>query len=152
MTKLQPNPLPHLARALEIARKRPDKYLDDLFSEFIRKRAILRAGGCERCQTPKYDIQKDNGETFEAYKTLQCAHFYGRGRKATRYDPDNGFGFCGACHIYFTAHPAEFVEWFIQQKGQQVYDMLQARTRTPARYLDKAGIELYLKEEIKKLE
>lgn len=125
--------------------------LDILFSEFVRWRAIKEKGGCERCGTLKYDTLKDNGDTFEAYKTLQCAHFYGRGRKATRYDEDNAFGLCGACHIYFTSHPAEFVEWYIKEKGQQAYDLLQARTRTPARYLDRKMIELYLKAKLKEV-
>ena len=126
--------------------------LDILTSEFARRRAIKEVGGCERCLTPKYSITKEDGSEFPAWKQLQCAHYYGRSRKITRYDPDNVFGFCGACHIYFTSNPNEFIDWFIKTKGQDKLDLLQARMRIPARYLDRNGIELYLKEEIRKFE
>ena len=122
--------------------------LDDLFSEFIRKRAIHDAGGCERCLVPKFDIQKDNGDIFEAYKLLQCSHYHGRGAKSVRWDPDNAAGLCGACHIYFGAHPEEHRVFFIGRLGQDGYDMLYARKRTPAKYLDREAIALFLRQQI----
>lgn len=131
--------------------KKLDK-LDTLFSEYVRRRAIAETGGCQRCLTAKYDTTKVDGTIYPAYMLLQCAHFYGRAKKSTRYDPDNAFGLCGACHIYFTSHPAEFVQWFIEKKGSMVYDLLQVRTRTPARYLDRAAIEIYLTDQIRGLQ
>ena len=125
--------------------------LDTLFSEYIRRRAIAEAGGCERCLTPKHDTEKENGDTFEAFKYLQCSHYHGRSAKALRWDPDNAAGLCGACHIYFGANPEEHRQFFVQRLGQDRYDLLDARKRTPARYMDKAGIRLWLKEEIRKL-
>ena len=122
--------------------------LDKIFSEFIRRRAIAEKGGCERCLTPKFDVQKDNGDIFEAYKFLQCSHFHGRGSKSVRYDPDNAAGLCGACHIYFGAHPEEHREFFIKRLGQKGYDMLLARKRISAKYLDREAIKIYLKQEI----
>ena len=125
--------------------------LDALFSEFIRKRAILNVGGCERCLTPKYDIQRDDGTIFPAWKELQCAHFHGRTKASVRFDESNAIGICGACHIYFHSHPLEHVEWFKQKLGEQAFDLLNARARTLARYLDKELIRLYLQEKIKEV-
>jgi hypothetical protein len=121
--------------------------LDGLFSEYVRKRAIQRAGGCERCLSERFDIQKDNGIIFPAWKQLQCAHFHGRGDRSTRWDEDNAVGLCGACHFYFGAHPLEFVEWFRKHLGEREFDMLAARNRVLGRP-DRKAIELYLREKI----
>jgi len=114
--------------------------LDELFSEFIRKRAIKRVGGCERCLAPKTD-----------YKQLQCSHFFGRAKKSVRWDEDNAVALCMGCHAYFTAHPLEHIEWFKARLGDK-FNLLRARARTPARYIDKEAIRLYLKAKIKELE
>ena len=120
--------------------------LDSKFSEVIRRRAILNTGGCERCLTPKYDIQKDNGDIFKAWKLLQCSHFIGRATKSVRWDEDNACGLCGGCHMYLTAHPMEHVEFFKNRLGDR-YDLLQARTRNIKP--DKYAIYLYLNELLK---
>lgn len=110
--------------------------LDAKFSEVIRRRAILNTGGCERCLTPKYDIEKDNGDTFPAWKLLQCSHFIGRAKKSVRWDEDNASGLCGGCHMYFTAHPDEHTEFFKDRLGDK-FDLLQARKHQikPDKYL-----------------
>lgn len=125
--------------------------LDKLFSEYIRKRAIARVGGCVRCLTPKLDIEKEDGKIFPEWKQLQCSHFWGRGRRAVRYDEDNAAGFCGACHMYFAAHPAEHAAFFLQRLGQERFDMLEKRAQTPQK-LDENAIMLYLQQKIKLLE
>ena len=114
--------------------------LDKLFSEFIRRRAILEVGGCQRCLTAKRD-----------WKELQCAHFHGRVKASVRFDESNAIGICGACHIYFHSHPVEHTEWFVNHLGQEGYDLLKARARVPARYIDKEAIRLYLEAQIKEL-
>jgi len=123
--------------------------LDALFSEYIRRRAIQRVGGCERCLTHKYDIQKEDSSIFPAYKQLQCSHFIGRSRSSVRFDPDNACGLCGACHLYLTAHPLEHTEFFKQRLGRN-FDLLMARMRIIG--IDQKAIELYLKEQLKLLE
>lgn len=125
--------------------------LDRLFSELIRKRALVRVGGCERCLSPKSDILKEDGSIFPAWKRLQCSHFWGRGRKAVRYDEDNGAGLCGACHLYFAAHPSEHRDWFLQRLGQDRFDMLEKRAQIPQK-IDENAITLYLQTKIKELE
>lgn len=110
--------------------------LDTLFSQYIRLRAIKDVHGCERCLTWKAD-----------YKALQCSHFIGRAKKSVRWDEDNAAALCMGCHGYLTAHPLEHVEWFKARLGDR-FDLLLARARTPARYIDKAAINLYLKGKI----
>lgn len=124
--------------------------LDTLFSEFIRKRAIKAVGGCERCLTPKYDKQKDNGDIFPAWKQLQCSHFWGRGKQSVRYDEDNAVGLCGACHMYFTAHPAEHAKFFQAKLGLDKYDYLEYRAYH-SEWNDGKLIEIYLKEKIREV-
>lgn len=111
--------------------------LDKLFSEYIRRRAMQRVGGCERCLSGKVD-----------YKQLQCSHFIGRGRKSTRYDEDNAVGLCMGCHTHLGANPLEHTQWFTDKIGQEKLDLLQARSRITYPKPDKKLIELYLKEKI----
>lgn len=122
--------------------------LDVLVSEFIRKRAIERVGGCERCLTPKHDVQKENGDIFPAWKQLQNSHYKGRAKKSTRWDEDNCAGLCGGCHRYLTSQPDEHSEWFKQRLGEEAYNNLMIRARTPAKYIDKIALKLYYKQKI----
>ena len=122
--------------------------LDTLFSEYIRKRALQQTGGCERCGTPKYDIQRDDS-ILPAWMLLQCSHFIGRSKRATRWDEDNAAGLCPGCHMYFTSHPLEHVEFFKARLGDD-FDLLQARAR--AIKPDKEAIRLYLEVKIKEME
>ena len=124
--------------------------LDRLYSEFIRRRAIARVGGCERCLSPKWDITKEDGSIFPAWKQLQCSHFHGRGKGSVRYDEDNGAGLCGACHMYFTAHPLEHTEWFKAHLGEREFDMLSNRARIVPYKPDKEAISLYYQEKLEK--
>ena len=125
--------------------------LDILFSEFVRRRTIKEVGGCERCLTLKYDILKDDGKIFPAWKQLQCSHFWGRTKRSTRFDENDAAGLCGACHIYFSAHPQEHAEFFKKRLGQRAYDMLEIRANTPQK-IDENAVELYLKAKLKELE
>jgi len=127
-------------------------FLDDLFSEFIRKQAIVRVGGCEYCLRPKYDILKENVDILPDWKQLQCAHFDGRSNKAVRWDIQNAAGMCPPCHASFDAHPFEKIEWVKQHLGEDEFNMLQSRLRNIYPKPDKKAIELYLKTKIKELE
>ena len=112
--------------------------LDKLFSEYIRKRALQRVGGCERCLTPK-----------TSYNQLQCSHFHGRAKKSVRWDEDNATGLCAGCHMYLTAHPLEHVEWFKSHLGED-FDLLQGRMRVMG-MPDINALTLYYQEMIKQL-
>lgn len=122
--------------------------MDALFSEYIRKRAVQRAGGCERCGSQKYDIEKDNGSVFPSWKQLQCSHFHGRNSKMVRWDPDNACGLCGACHMYLEHHPIEHVKFYMELIGEPAFTLLEIRSRQVGRP-DINAIWLWLKQELK---
>jgi len=69
--------------------------LDALYRELIRRRAMLRVGGCERCLAPKI-----------SYKQLDTAHLFGRGQ-TVRWDPRASAGLCGGCHRYIDTKDQE---------------------------------------------
>jgi len=113
--------------------------LDTLVSEYVRKRAVKRTGGCEKCLKP------------HDWKDLQCSHFFGRKDRATRYDAENLAGLCFYCHNHFHAFPLEHVQWFEQHLGKENFELLQARNRQIEKP-DKKALTLYYQAEIKKLE
>lgn len=121
--------------------------LDDLFSEFVRRRALARVGGCERCLAKKHDTTRDDGTTRPAYMQLQCSHFIGRTTYTVRWDADNAAGLCGGCHFYLEHHPDEHQAWFLGHLGQNGYDMLQARRRIRQRP-DRNALGIYYKANI----
>ena len=123
-------------------------YEDKLFSEYIRKRAIKNVGGCERCLTPKFDKVKDDGSIFPAYKQLQCSHFISRRQHSTRWDECNACGFCAACHMYFTGHPLEHVEFFKARLGDVEFERLKMRSQG-VKGIDIKLVRIYLNQLLK---
>ena len=119
-------------RKQKTQRQKEIEYLDDLFSGFIRKRAMLKVHGCERCFTQKV-----------SWKQLQCSHFWGRMRKSVRWDADNAAGLCGACHIYLTSHPEEHRQFFLERLGQDKYNELMLRANCVHR-VDLGAVALHL--------
>lgn len=126
--------------------------LDKLFSQYIRKRAMVLVSGCERCLSSRCDIVKDNGDIFLAWQQLQCVHLTGRWQKSTRWDEDNAIGACGGCHRVFHRDHTALEDFIERHLGQERYALLKARARTPARYLDKEAIRIYYQAKIKALE
>ena len=125
--------------------------MDKLFSEYIRRRAIARVGGCEKCLTPKYNTTKDNGDPYPAFQYLQCSHFIGRSNHCMRWDEDNAMGLCGACHMLLSGHPTEHVKWYTAKVGQAVVDNLYARQRQRERP-DLNALTIYYRHKIKELQ
>lgn len=115
--------------------------LDKLFSEYIRKRAIARTGGCERCKKQK-----------TSWKELQCMHFHSRRKRSVRWDEDNAMGGCYGCHSYLDGNPIEKVEFFKDLLGGEKFDHLNIRVRNTYPKPDKEMIKIYLKQKIKELE
>lgn len=58
---------------------------------------------------------------------LHCSHFHGRGKWATRFDPDNAEALCYGCHSYMGAHPHLHRERIEDKLGRQLYDNVQER-------------------------
>lgn len=113
--------------------------LDKLFSEFIRRRAMARVGGCEKCGTRK-----------RSWKELQCSHFYGRTKKSVRWDEDNAAGICGGCHLFLGNNPLDHTRWFEAQLGQRAALLLEARASTPQK-TDAAALKIYLKAKLREV-
>ena len=124
--------------------------LDTLFSEYVRRRALARVGGCERCKAQKHDTTREDGTTRPAYMDLQCSHYIGRTTKVVRWDEDNSAGLCGGCHTHLEHNPHDHHAWFFTHLGQDSYDMLQARRRHGQRP-DRHALELYYKVKITQL-
>jgi len=128
---------------------RVDK-LDRLFSEYIRRRAIQRVGGCERCLAQKHDTTREDGSTRPAYMELQCSHFWGRAKLNVRWDEDNAAGICAGCHLYLTANPEEHSWWFAEHLRREKFEMLLARANEKGSP-DRKAIELYLKQKLEEI-
>ena len=67
-------------------RQRVEMMLDALWREYIRRRAIRLAKGCQyklKCRIP-----------VRVYLGLEAAHLHGRGMRTVRWDPRNGVGVC----------------------------------------------------------
>lgn len=116
------------------------KGLDDLFSEFIRRRALKRVGGCERCLAPKSD-----------YRLLDNSHFKGRRMIATRFDEDNCSGLCGGCHRWLDSQPDEYCDWQRDHIGNQRYHELLIRSRIVPANVDINLLTLYYQEKLRAL-
>lgn len=86
---------------------------DKLFSLWIRTRDKWT---CRRCGT-KYSPPTT---------ALHCSHFKGRGKEATRFEPNNADALCYGCHQYFTSQPDEHYRWQVEKKGLEVVDGLTA--------------------------
>ena len=129
--------------ATKTDRKKAEKRLDELFSRYIRKRAMKRTGGCERCHA-----QKRN------YKELQTAHFQSRRKHTVRWDERNAVGLCGGCHLYIDSHPQEKIDFFRKGLGEEDYRNLyiNANMTTKQSPIDYALLEIYLKQLLKEVQ
>ena len=122
--------------------------LDSLFSEYIRRRAIRRVGGCERCLDEKPSNRREDGSIRPAYMELQCSHFVSRNVKSVRWDEDNAAGLCGGCHMYLEHNPHEHQAWFLSHLGEERYDLLQGRRRATGKP-DRNALAIYYKTKLK---
>ena len=94
-------------------KQKQEGLLDQLWRDYIRKRAMKLVGGCQKCKTSKV-----------SYKVLDGAHFHTRGGHTTRWDIRNGAGLCWACHMFIDHHEQEKIDFEIEILGQEEYDSL----------------------------
>lgn len=113
--------------------------LDKLFSEYIRRRAIWRHSGCERCLCGKSD-----------YKSLHCAHMFSRRKHSVRWDIDNAAGLCPGCHRFLDDNALDKVRFFTKLLGQKEFELLEARASQIYKP-DIEAITLFLKAKIKEV-
>ncbi len=110
---------------------------DALFSDYVRERAKW---SCEYCKA-QFDPPT---------KSLHCSHFYGRGAKSVRFDPENAAALCFSCHQYLGSHPSEHYKFFMKRLGKEKMDLLELRFHTPQK-VDEKLIVMWCKDELKKL-
>lgn len=111
---------------------------DVKFSKIIRTRDEWR---CQRCHK----------QFHPPTQGLHCSHFHGRAKLSTRYDLDNCVALCYGCHAFFTANPLLHTEWFQHRLGQERFDRLHIRARTLARSFDWQVLNIWLRQELKKI-
>ena len=129
-------------KARKTDRQRQEKRLDDLYSRYIRERAMQLAGGCQRCKMPKIN-----------YKGLQTCHIHSRRKHTVRWDPRNAFGGCGGCHFYLDSHIDAKAEFAKKLLGEEEYERLYvlAEMTTKQSPIDYTLIEIYLKQLLKEV-
>ena len=128
---------------MKTERQKTIKKLDNLFSEYIRKRAMEESGGCERCGTPK-----------GSWKELQCAHFKSRRKFTTRWHELNAAGLCGGCHFFLDSNSAEEIAFYQDRMTEHEFEWLSimAEMTSQRSPMDYGLIELYLRQRIRELE
>lgn len=130
-------------------RQRQIERMDKMFSEIIRRRAIARCGGCERCLHEKHDLIKENGDTLPAWMQLQCHHAVkGRKHLRTKFDFDNCIGICGGCHRKLE-EPGESKAFMIKHIGSDRVEQVEILAHANGR-VDLDAIEKILKESLKR--
>lgn len=88
---------------------------------------IKKIGHCERCK--------------RSNKKLEVCHFKSRDYKCLRFERDNIFCLCTACHFFFHKNPDLFKEFFIEKRGEEMLVYLNKKIR----FLRPLGIEHYKK-------
>jgi len=68
-----------------------------------------------------------------------------------RWDEDAALGLCGGCHMWIDHEAEEKIALLVSKIGQDRYDLLKARSRTPSKYIDINAITLYLNQKLKEL-
>lgn len=89
---------------------------DKWFSLCIRERANWT---CERCDKRCPDDKRMG---------LHCSHFHGRGKWATRFDPDNCRALCYGCHSYVGGNPDIHRRDMLEVLGPGLYETLLERS------------------------
>jgi hypothetical protein len=88
------------------------KSADKWFSLCIRERANWT---CERCGAKCPDDKRMG---------LHCSHYHGRGKWATRFDPDNCRALCYGCHSYVGGNPDIHRSDMIARLGPGLYEIV----------------------------
>jgi hypothetical protein len=118
-------------KGLKTPRQKQVKRLDEMASEIVRKRAVQRCGGCERCGKP------------HAWKELQCCHCVSRTIFNTRWNLDNLAGLCCGCHRFIDRDSDAKDELFTRLIGEDGLLFLKAQKRFKGK-TDLDLIEVYL--------
>lgn len=100
-----------------------------IFSDMVRERAGWK---CVRC----------GRDCSERKGLLHCSHFWAVGFTATRFDFDNCDALCYVCHYgqmrtgWEYNKQGEYRDFMIKKLGQEGYDELERKARTPLKLLE----------------
>jgi hypothetical protein len=94
---------------------------DRVFSLYIR----IRDGRCMRCGR----LGRPNKDGHPVIG-LQCSHYHGRRKEATRYDPENCDAICAGCHQYFDENRDEYTAMKKLKLGERAFNMLKLRSQS----------------------
>jgi hypothetical protein len=100
---------------------------DELWSVWIRAFNYR----CEMCGVP-----------FEP-KAMQCAHGFSREDRIIRFDPQNTFALCAACHRRHTPARQPWFDWMKQRCGEREYGRLEYASRVGGK-LRQSDLELVI--------
>ena len=133
---------PRVKRKQKTDQQKWNARLDALASEYIRRRAMQRIGGCERCH-----------QGIVSWNDLQWAHYRSRNKHSVRWDESNAVGLCGGCHTHLDRNPNEKVEFFRTLLGQEEFAHINLRAEATMRSAttDYKAIEIYLNQKINEL-
>lgn len=99
------------------------KKADDIFSLEIRQRDGFKCVFCPRTKAQGYLIQN--------------SHYWGRGNKVTRYDPENCDALCAKCHMDNEGSKQGFyTDWKEQQLGEVRFEALRKRAMSIGKLSD----------------
>jgi hypothetical protein len=123
-----------------------------------RTATMVRAGAAWFDNGPKEPSWSGKCQRCRRKGWLQWCHFYSRAIHAVRWDLDNTWAFCAACHyrcdVMEPRHRMR-ASWFVafvkEQIGERRFDALVLRAERPGRRPDLTAIELYLKAELKQM-
>lgn len=91
------------------------KVADKYFSTKVREGGVCQRPNCPYCGNKKGAV-------------LQCSHFWGRNKSATRYDFHNCDAFCIGTHFIWEGEKAgAYRDYMIAKLGQKGYDELRKR-------------------------
>lgn len=75
------------------------------------------------------------GKSAAAGYKMECSHFWGRGNKVTRFDPENCDTLCFQCHAQNEGNKQGFYRtWKMKQLGLKAYKALEERARKMGHY------------------
>lgn len=101
---------------------------DKWFSLYIRQRDNWI---CNKCGT-KFKPYEEGGDNRHL-KGLHNAHNFGRGKRSTRWEPENCMALCYGCHRFIDKHAGAKRSLFIRKFGEEAYNRMEIKSNTSYR-------------------
>lgn len=116
------------------------KYLDNLFSEYIRKRDVgYGHGRCISCGC------------LITFNTCECGHYIPGRHNGLRYDFDNAHAQCGMCNRFLVGNLESYRRHLIEKIGLERVEALESRRNELVFDLDIQGIKRRIKKALAEL-